>query len=314
MENKEQTGGKNEGAGHYHMDKAYERNSQSQQTIGALMIENAVEVSAAKFRESGKISVLDLACGPGNLTAELRRKLADGLPNTEINLVGMDYTQANVNLLNEKYGAEIKGIVGSFYDSQAVPADSIDMITSNEGLHWQPPYEEMTEIIYRKLPPEERAKYEEWALNNFKLAMRNIHTFLKESGVAVLQFGHEGQLDKLWDLVSEILNSPEFIQFKDKVHFPLFYPKVEDINSALIEAGFSPDKIDINTFNQDLTEDSSEAIANFFAAFTRPGFSQFFDPAKLNEFYKKIKEGVERVGVAEFRKDQWHRTLIRAER
>ena len=38
-----------------------------------------------------------LACGPGNLTIELKQALKSGFPQTQIKLTGLDYTEENVN-------------------------------------------------------------------------------------------------------------------------------------------------------------------------------------------------------------------------
>ena len=203
------------------------------------------------------------------------------------------------------------GVVGSFYDLPSEIAEgSEDLVTSNEGLHWQPPYQ-MSEIIYSQLPAGEREQYERQALMNFKLALANIFSSLKEGGIAVLQFGHEGQLQKLWDLVRDTLNEELFRKYKPSVNFPLFYPTVEDIEESLHQAGFTPENISIQSFDQDLTEDTPVAIASFLSAFTRPGFSQFFSQEDLDAFYKKIEERLGAMDLAEFRKGQWHRTLLR---
>lgn len=294
---------------HFHMSRDYEKHSSSQKTIGQTTIESTVKYSKAELKDPDELKVLDIACGPGNLTIELKKSLQQAFPETKISLAGLDYSGSNVNLLVEKSKGEISGIAGSFYELPITP-ESLDVITSNEGLHWQPPYE-MSEIIYSQLPSEERAKYEEWALKNFRKAMDNIFISLKKDGVAVLQFGHEGQLQKLWDLIRDVLNEERFQTYKSKVSFPLYYPSLDSIKAALLEAGFSKENMEINSFNQDLTEDKPESISAFLQAFSRPGFSKFFNPEDLNAFYSRIEEKLGQMDINEFRKDQWCRTLIK---
>jgi SAM-dependent methyltransferase len=289
------------------MSADYERHSSSQKTIGQTVIESIVDVAKKELGQSEELKVLDLACGPGNLTIELKQALKSAFPQTPIELTGLDYTEENVNLLVNNSNGDIQSVVGSFYEPFKL--ESQDIITSNEGLHWQPPYE-MSEIIYSQLPLEERERYESWAFNNFKNALKNIHNCLKKGGVAVLQFGHEGQLQKLWDLIRDTLCEAQFEGYKSKVNFPLYYPTEKNIEISLLEAGFTYIKVD--AFNQDLTEDSSESITEFLQAFTKPGFSTFFEPDDLNDFYSIIKAKLTRLKIDDFRKDQWHRTLIKA--
>jgi SAM-dependent methyltransferase len=294
---------------HFHMSKDYEKNSSSQKTIGQKMIESAADFSKLNFDKPKELKVLDVACGPGNLTIDLKKKLEDTFSGTKIDMFGLDYSRENVDRLIQNSEESVTGIVGSFY-SLPIEKESMDMITSNEGLHWQPPYE-MSEIIYSQLPEGEKKKYEFWALENFKNAIKNIFNSLKENGIVILQFGHEGQLQELWNLISETLNEEKFNKYKNKVSFPLFYPKLEDIRKIIIDVGFKTENIQIDSFNQNLTENTSETITKFLEAFSRPGFSQFFKKEDLNAFYSRIEEKLKNMNIDEFRKDQWHRTLIK---
>lgn len=293
---------------HFHMSKDYEKNSSSQKTIGQNVIESSIKFVATNFEKPTELKVLDIACGPGNLTIDLKKKLEETFPNTKIDMLGLDYSKENVDRLIQNSEGNITGIVGSFY-SLPIEKESMNMVTSNEGLHWQPPYE-MSEIIYSQLPEKEKKEHENCALNNFKISMQNVHDVLKENGIAVLQFGHEGQLQKLWDLIRDVLDEEKFKKYKDKVNFPLFYPKIEDIKKTLTEVGFKPENTQIEAFNQELTEKTPEGISGFLQAFSRPGFSKFFSEEDLNDFYVQIENKLKNMNLDEFRKDQWHRTLL----
>lgn len=293
---------------HFHMSKDYEGNSSSQKMIGKQVIESTSLAAKFNFENPDELQVLDLACGPGNLTVDLKNKLQETFPNTKMDVTGLDYSPDNVELLVKNSNGDISGVVGSFYDLP-IKKESINIITSNEGLHWQPPYK-MSEVIYSQLPKEEKEKYESWALENFNKAMQNIFDSLKKDGIAVLQFGHEGQLQKLWDIVKETLEEEQFKNYKSEVNFPLYYPKLESIYNTLLETGFDQKNISIKSFNQDLTESTPESISGFLQAFSRPGFSQFFKKEDLDAFYNRIEEKLRNMNVDDFRKNEWHRTLI----
>ncbi len=301
----------NQSGTHFHMDEEYQKHSLSQQEIGGVVRDRLIKFALTNFHEPDELSAVDLACGPWNLTIQLDEALKKNFATTIINFTGLDYSAHNIKHLIENSGNTITGITGSFYD----PIKECDknIVTSNEGLHRQPPYE-MSEIIYSQLPWDEKEKYETWALENFLKALTNIYKSLKEGWIAVLQFGHEGQLQKLWELIRDVLNEKQFLKYKSQVNFPLYYPTEENIHNSLRNAGFKDQDIKIEIFNQDLKEDTPESITKFLEAFTRPGFGTFFEPEDLNTFYIEIEKKLQNMDINEFRKDQRHRTLIQAKK
>jgi SAM-dependent methyltransferase len=294
---------------HFHMSEDYERHSSSQKATGRFVIQQTTEMAKSQFGNPQRLKILDIACGPGNLTMELLHALEASFPDTEIDLAGLDYSEHNVDRLIESSGRTVQGIVGSFYEFPPVIKNE-DIIFSNHGLHWQPPYE-MSDIIYMYLGVEEREQYEVYALQNFKTALRNIHGSMKNGAIAVLQFGHEGQIQKLWNLVHEIFDEPPFKEYRHKVNFPVYHPSLENMYSSLKEVGFAEENIDIKALIQDLTEDTALAITKFFRGFTGPGVSQFFPQNNVETFYKKIEEKLNDMDINKFGKGLFHNTLIK---
>jgi SAM-dependent methyltransferase len=294
---------------HFHMSEDYELHSSSQKTTGRYVIQHVTEMAKLQFGNPQRLRVLDIACGPGNLTIELLRALEESFPGTEIDLAGLDYSEHNVNRLVESSAGTVQGIVGSFYELPPVLKNE-DIIFSNHGLHWQPPYE-MSDIIFMYLGAEERARYEAFALQNLKTALRNIHGSMKDGAIAVLQFGHEGQIQKLWHLVHEIFDKPPFKQYRQKVNFPVYHPSIENIYSSLKEVGFAEENIDIKALIQNSTEDTALAITKFFRGFTGPGISQFFTQKNVEAFYKKIEGKLNGIDMNEFRIGLFRNTLIK---
>ncbi len=294
---------------HFHMSKDYELNSSSQKTIGRTVIQCAIEMAKSAFKNPETIKALDIACGPGNLTIEFLHALENGFHGAEIDLTGLDYSEQNVNRLIKNSGEKIKGVTGSFYNLSAETKDT-NIIISNEGLHWQPPYK-TSKIFYAYLPFAEREKYELFAMQNLENALRSIHESLKPGGIAVLQFGHAGSMKKHWDVIYEVFNKEPFKQYMDKINIPLYYLSIEQIRNALLKAGFTKENININSFTQDLTEDTPAAITNLHRAVSQHGYSQVFNPNLLEAFYKRMEEKLNDKEINSYRKDQWHRTLIK---
>lgn len=294
---------------HFHMSEDYESNSSSQKTTGRMVIKHVIEMAKSQFGNPQKLKVLDIACGPGNLTIELLHVLKESFPGTEIDIAGLDYSEHNVKRLIENSGKTVRGIVASFYKFPPEIKNE-DIIFSNHGLHWQPPCE-MSDIMYMYLASEEKTQYEAQALQNFKTSLINIYGCMNDSAIAVLQFGHEGQIQKLWDLVHEIFDEPLFKKYKHKINFPVYHPSIENIYSSLKEAGFTEENINIKTFAENLTEDTALSITNFFRGFTEPGVRQFFTQNTVEVFYKKIEEKLNNTDINEFRKGLLRTTLIK---
>jgi SAM-dependent methyltransferase len=294
---------------HFHMSDEYENHSSSQKSVGRKVIETAIRLAKSTLVNPSKIRALDIACGPGNLTIELLQSLEHNFPGVKIELTGLDYSEANVKRLIVNSGGSIKGVTASFYE---LPEETRgqNIITSNEGLHWQPPYK-MNQIHNDLLTTAEKEKYQNWALKNLSCAFKNISESLENDGIAVLQFGHEGQLKNLWGLIYSLFHETAFKEYIPQINFPVYHPSPDDIQSALKSAGFPGRLTEIITYEEDLSEDSPPAITNFFKAVSKPGFSQFMNSNTLESFYNKMEEKLENTDLKEFRKNQWHRTIIK---
>lgn len=120
---------------HFHMSDTYSEHSSSQMTIGQIVIKEATAKikDVASQSNNPTIKVLDIACGPGNLTRELKNSLITALPDNQIDVTGLDYSASNVNKLVTATQGQIHGVVGSFFDANAMPKAET-LIFSNEGL------------------------------------------------------------------------------------------------------------------------------------------------------------------------------------
>src|SRR3979409_2251444 len=89
---------------HFHMSDDYERHSSSQKITGRFVIKQTIEMAKSQFKNPQKLKVLDIACGPGNLTIELLHALEQSFHDTKIDLAGLDYSEHNVKRLVENSG------------------------------------------------------------------------------------------------------------------------------------------------------------------------------------------------------------------
>ena len=150
-----------------------------------------------------------------------------------------------------------------------------------------------------------------FALQNLKKAFSNIYKSLKPGGIAVLQFGHKDSMKKHWDVIYEVFNEEPFKQYMHKINIPLYYLSLEQIYDSVLKAGFTKENTNIHSFTQDLTEDTPAAITNLHRAVSQHGYSQVFNPTLLEAFYKSMEEKLNDKDMNSYRKNQWHRTLIK---
>ena len=111
----------------------------------------------------------------------------------------------------------ISGMAASFYNLPVQTKNS-DIIISNEGFHWQPPYA-MSKMMFLYLDSPEKEEYDRFALQNLETVFKNVYGSLKTGGIGVFQFGHKGQVKKLWDLVYDIFNENAFKKYASKINF-----------------------------------------------------------------------------------------------
>jgi SAM-dependent methyltransferase len=302
----------NETPMHFHMSADYEANSSTQKSIGRQVIQTAIDLARITFNKPPEIKALDIACGPGNLTMEFHHALEQNFPGANIHTTGLDYSEMNISLLIKNYAGMISGITASFYNLPEQTKNA-DIIISNEGFHWQPPYA-MSKMMFSYLDSPQRENYDRFALQNLETAFKNVYESLKTGGIGVFQFGHKGQIKKLWDLVYDIFNEDAFKEYTDKVNFPVYHPTIACILNALLEAGFLRENIEIDAYTQDLMEESSSAVTAFYKAFSQPGLSQYLPPDKLNHFYKRMEDRLNNMDMVEFRNKLLHRTVIKVTR
>jgi trans-aconitate 2-methyltransferase len=104
---------------------------------------------AALLDAGGVRRVIDLGCGPGNLT----RKLAERLPEAEV--IGLDSSAAMLADAAQHAGPRLSFVaatIETFADGGAVDGE-FDLIFSNAALHWVPEHGEVLPKLIARLRP-----------------------------------------------------------------------------------------------------------------------------------------------------------------
>ena len=278
------------------MAENYEEHSKSQQNIGLRLIEKFIP----KLQDDK--SLLDIGCGPGNLTFETYKRVH----GKGVSLFGMDIDAAVIKKAQSKY-ENIDFFVGSFFDDR--PIKKYDYIFSNEAIHWTPQvpeeYSSKDGIIYYFFTSEDKLKYREWGLSNLTKTFKFIDASLSDK--AILQFGLDLQLYNVYDAINTTLLEL-FPHDLKKINFPLFYPTLEEAQDII--AKHTTLKVELcEVESVSLSEDTPESVLGFIKGFTHNALVGTLGEDGVKIFYErlleKITNQIERVS-----KDQWkHCTL-----
>ena len=126
----------------YNQAEKYRNVSKVQEEVGLYLMDKAPLTP-------GNI-VLDLGCGPGNLTVRLAEKVA---PQGRV--VGVDPDAERIKIAQERYGGEtnVTFVVGSDAEFPEIRTKTYDLIYSNIVFHWIKDKQEAFKAIYDSLKP-----------------------------------------------------------------------------------------------------------------------------------------------------------------
>jgi len=290
------------------MADSYSESSASQVSIGEKLVQVAVRASS-ELLHSDTISLIDLACGPGELTKRLFNQLeGQGFSVEHVGILDYDpsmLTQAS-RLLPDCNAYE-----QDFYMPLS-DRQKYDVVFSNEGLHWIPSVSDIIPHLQGDTPPLLRAsfseKFSKWGNLLLVKSLSNLRGMSKEHGIAVLQFGREGQLDKLWSVVEEVLSELGVSSKFEGALFPLYYPDEESLFYCVRKSGYSLEEA--HFFQENLFEETADDIVSFFKGFADPRLRMILSKEGVEEFYNMMLLKIQSMDINEFRKNQWNRSVL----
>jgi SAM-dependent methyltransferase len=298
---------------HFTMSEEYSGLSLSQFHIGQTVICRMKEFVAGETdglvgtarTAAGEISVLDIGCGPGNLTSELLKDLEP----VRADITAIDIDPKAISQAKKNYGG-IRFEVGDLY---APNPNTIkyDYVFSNETLHWMPKLPEAfygsDHIIYYFFEQDLRKQYGEWALSCYRRSFRNIRDYMKKESAAFLQFGLDGQLKEVYRLVDRVLR--EYCPSGTGLYkLPLYYPTAPELEELCRETGF--DILEMRNIREELSEDSPEEIVGFLKGFMENNLRRILGKEKTAKLFEIIYNELEGMNIQKFSENQWNHTIV----
>jgi SAM-dependent methyltransferase len=238
------------------MSADYARASRSQSSIGIRL------AKLLKSRLKGSGDVVDLGCGPGNVTLALQKILGKGW-----RVHGVDADRSAVARARKSHPS-LSCTVGSIY---VASRRRFDAAFSNEVWHWMPAlpasFRREKAIHYYGFSAARRRAYARWALAARESAFRSLYRALKPGGVAALQFGRDGQLEKTYRGLNACVVGL-FPRRAPSIKFPVYYGPGRESSSAARKAGFRV--LLRREFVEDLKEKSPKEITAFVRGYAEP--------------------------------------------
>ncbi len=239
----------------------------------------------------------------------MERRLREAFPEVRYAFTGLDLTDLHLKNLERISNGRIRTKHASFYDPYF--EGQVDCLCSSDGLHWQPPIK-CSELYYGHMTGNERNEYEKIALEGFNRAVQNIFKALAPGGMAVLQFARKGQLHNLYNLVRDVLDTPDFSSYQEAIRIPVFYPSETQIHETFLKAGFLKHKLSVECLELDLAFEKSGDVANYFRSFTETQIRNAMGANGLERFFSKLKKEASSWGVQELKYGQWFPTFVTA--
>lgn len=290
----------------FRMSNDYEKQSLSQFSIGKRVVNVINKIITKESLE--RINVLDIGCGPGNLTYALYSTLIKKSPN--LNIIAIDFDAEAISKAQKNY-EEINFRKANMYELPDSFSEQFDYVFSNETLHWMPEYfvkENYTNsIVYYFLGDKERKNYSNFALRCYKKSFSNIHQVLKRNGVAVLQFGMHGQLMPMYELINNMFNE-KLSTYIGGFFLPLYYPTGKEIESICLEQEF--DIIRMDKVVRPLSENSTNEIIDFLKGFMLKSLIDCLDTENLNLFFDEIRKKISTRDLEIFKNRQWKHVIL----
>jgi len=215
---------------------AYERFSALEREVGSRLFERLA------FQRRPPARILDIGCGTGVATAELKRQYR------KAEVIGLDASCGMLRQLRRKSGflRTLHGVVADF-GTLPLAARSVDLVFSNLALPWCEDFHALASGLRRVLKPGGMFVFSTLGPDSMKeLRMPSI----------------EGSLRAFPDLrdIGDILQAAGFVQpVMDAEHLTLEYPGLDELLRELAGTGASTHFLDWPAFSQ-----STEKITDYY--------------------------------------------------
>lgn len=204
----------------------------------------------AKLNLENGMSVLDIGCGDGRITAEIAKKVPDGF------VIGIDSSESMITLASEKYPSSIYANL-SFEVMNAENLNFLnqfDVVFSNAALHW---------------------------VNDHGQVLKGINKSLKPGGRILIQTGGKGNAAAAFEILDEMTSLPEWEPYLKGIKSPFNFLTDEDYKILVPESGFQPLRIEI--LQKDMVHNGLNGFMGFIRSTWLP-FTQRIPEDKRERF------------------------------
>jgi trans-aconitate 2-methyltransferase len=224
----------------------YAKNSSQQQVWARELI--------ARLDLQGYESLLDVGCGDGKVTAELRTRLPRG------RVVGVDLSPEMVRLAQQRFPpSDFPGLRFEQADASRLPFhEEFDVVFSNAALHW----------IIDHAP-----------------VLRGIYAALKPGGKALLQMGGAGNNADMMALIGLQIRRPRWARYFEGFGVPYGFYGIEEYSAWLGAAGLQPLRVVL--ISKDMVHAGRAGLAGWVRT-TKLPYTQRLPEALRDDFINEL--------------------------
>lgn len=289
------------------MSPGYEQGSLSQKDIGervARRFGDWLHEQADLYGRPLPQSLLDIGCGPGNLTMNLPEWLR--VPDLAVSGIDIDPEMiARARTRAPRVAFE----VGDMYEAARCDR-RFDAIFSNEVWHWMPEpparYLQRSEVLYSFFPDGLKNEYSRWGHKQQRRSFTALSRRMAPDGVAVLQFGLNGQLEAVYEMLEQCVR--RCVSTSPGLPFHLYYNCEEGIRRLVRRAGL--EIVFFETAVEDLAETNPRQFVDFAAGFTRTHLTTVLGEERAEAVLRLLREEASDAGAGAYAERQWRRLVL----
>lgn len=184
----------------------------------------------AKLNLEKGMSVLDIGCGDGRITAEIAKRIPESF------VIGVDSSESMIELAAEKYpSSDYRNLSFEVMDAKNLTfINKFDVVFSNAALHW---------------------------VDDHRLVLKGINKSLKSGGRILIQTGGKGNAAAAFEILEEMTSIAEWHTYLAGIKSPYNFLSAADYEVMIPEAGFQPLRIEI--LKKDMVHDGLNGFMGF---------------------------------------------------
>jgi trans-aconitate 2-methyltransferase len=209
--------------------RKYQWNASEYEKHSSAQLEWAREL-IQKLDLKGHESVLDIGCGDGKVTAEIRRCLSKGT------IIGIDSSDEMIDLASRKFPkTEFPNVSFKKIDAREILyKNQFDVVFSSAALHW---------------------------VRDHQSVLRGVSNSLKNSGRLLFQMGGKGNAEGIIEIIHRLIKMDRWKSYFQGFVFPYGFYSPDEYRNWLDQSGLTANRLEL--IPKDMKQKGREGLAGW---------------------------------------------------